>query len=442
MKRSSLTLFSFVLSFILWLAASTASAFAQSSPSDQNHLPPSFSYHDAQAVFADFQTADYDITYDVTHQKASAQATIVFDTIEAGYPIFDSVETPSALTLDGQSVSQELIATPSQETQVRVLSTEIAPGRHALTVTLPITRSVTFDDQGVESEFWTTDLTDRGYLERYLPANFIFDRVAMTFHVHLIGSLFHSSLDSSSQVIYTNGSIEAQDAQNATITYPPYFNATAIFFHLVEARSVEALPFTYHSINGRAVPSVVYRPRPSHPDGHLAEIRDAMIADLSAMEQNFGPFLHPSLTGYIAGSGGMEYCGAFTASESAVNHELYHSYAARGIMPADGNAGWIDEALAVWWTSGMPSNKRMSGSSHMASHPIYTRTTDEDAYGYGMRFFAYLNWLLKDQGGLKPFLTDYYAHHAFTPYTTREFSAAMSAYYSTDLEPVFQKYVY
>jgi len=433
MKRSSWSFF-----FILFSAFISSLAFAQNLPSDQEHLPPSFSYRDGQAVFADFQTADYDITYDVTQKKAEAQATLIFDTTEAGYPIFDSVETPTAITLDGQAISQALISTPSNETQVRVLSISTSPGRHTLTVSLPITRSVSFDDQGVESGFWTTDLTDRGYLERYLPANFIFDRVAMTFHVHLIGASFAPS----SQVIYTNGSLDVQDAQNATVRFPSYFNATAIFFHLVEARSVESLSFTYHSINGRAIPAVVYRPRPSQANGHLAEIRDAMIADLAAMETHFGPYLHPSLTGYISGSGGMEYCGAFMASESAVNHELYHSYAARGIMPANGNAGWIDEALAVWWTSGMPANPKMSGSSEMASHPLYTRTTDEDAYGYGMRFFAYLNGLLKKQGGLKPFLTDYYAHHAFTPYTTEEFAQAMSAYYSTDLTPVFQKYVY
>ena len=66
------------------------------------------------------------------------------------------------------------------------------------------------------------------------------------------------------------------------------------------------------------------------------------------------------MTIYIAGRGGMEHCGATITSMSALAHEITHSWFARGVMPANGNAGWIDEGTARWRDRGYPTAKGFS----------------------------------------------------------------------------------
>ncbi len=100
----------------------------------------------------------------------------------------------------------------------------------------------------------------------------------------------------------------------------------------------------------------------------------------------------------------------------ALGHELTHSYFARGIMPANGNAGWIDEALASWRDNRYPRSTSISGTANMAGRPGYTRFTDYAAYSYGARFMAYLDGKFAAQGGLKTYLRKLVDEKAFTPY--------------------------
>ena len=45
-------------------------------------------------------------------------------------------------------------------------------------------------------------------------------------------------------------------------------------------------------------------------------------------------------------------------------------------MPADGNAGWIDEAIATWGDSGyLPSEKEPKNGVNMGARSPYARTT-------------------------------------------------------------------
>ena len=78
---------------------------------------------------------------------------------------------------------------------------------------------------------------------------------------------------------------------------------------------------------------------------------------LAELEADYGAYTHDSMTVYIAGKGGMEHCGATITSMSALGHEITHSWFARGVMPANGNAGWIDEGTARWRDNGYPTAK-------------------------------------------------------------------------------------
>ena len=71
------------------------------------------------------------------------------------------------------------------------------------------------------------------------------------------------------------------------------------------------------------------------------------IADLLAeQESRFGEFIGDSYVCFFHGAaGGMEYANATTTSESALRHEVIHSWFARGVTPASQADGWWDEGF-------------------------------------------------------------------------------------------------
>ena len=417
--------------FIL-LTLLTSLAFA--TENDFSHMPKSFAVSGGKAVFADFSQANYSINYDLNAKKASVLAEIKLETLEDGYPIFDSVSAPESLSIDGESVSAIEISTPDQATTLRILDKVIKAGKHTLIVNISLTTLIEFVDGGVKSAFWTSDLSERKFLERYLPANFEFDQVEMTFLVKFIGA-------KAKQVIYTNGIVTELDDNTFKINYPAYYTASSIFFHTVPQGATSELRFTLKSIDGREIPVVVYFSKTSF-GASLERLKDKTIEVFHELESDYGPFPHPSITVLQAGSGGMEYCGATMTDFSALGHELFHSYFARGVMPANGNAGWLDEALASWRDDGYQTISSLSGSSRMSSHPYYTRITDRAAYSFGERFMSYLDGKLKSKGGLKVFMRHMVDKKVFSPLFVEDFIQEMTNFYDVPVSEDFKKYTF
>ncbi len=400
-------------------------------------LPRSFPTSAGRAVFVDFQTADYAITFDGDTKSAQVTATIRFVASEAGLPVFDVVEGPTEVSLDGLAVESLEVKTPGNETTVRVARRDVLPGAHTLVVRVPLKNLVEFRDGGVRSAFWTSDLEDRRFLERYLPANLEFDQVKMTFQVTFKGL-------APGQKVYTNGKTQARrlgTSELVRITYPEYFTSSSIFFHTVPEGVTEDLRFVLKSVDGRDVPVTLYLNK-SILGGSLDQLRRLTTEVFHELEGDYGAWPHASIVVYNAGSGGMEYCGATITSVSALGHELFHSYFARGVMPANGNAGWVDEALASWRDEGYPSSSSMSGTSRMSSRPTYTRSTDTAAYSFGQRFVSYLDGKVKDKGGLKPFLRQLVETRKFSPLLIEEYISLMSTFYGVPLEGDFRKFTF
>lgn len=420
----------FLFSFLL-----TSFAFARSN--DLVHRPKAFSTANGRAVFADFTQATYHITYDSLNKMAGVKAVISLNMVESGHLVFDSVEAPTSVKLDDVSVNAIETQTPSRETTVRVLEKAISAGAHTLTVEVPLKELVEFTSTGVKSAFWTSDLSERKFLERYLPANFEFDQVKMTFVVKYIGS-------KNTQVIYTNGVTTKVDANTYKITYPAYYTASSIYFHTVPQGATEELRFSIRSIDGRTLPAVVYVSKGILSGGmrNLEVLKTKTSEFIHELESDYGAFLHPNIIVYNAGMGGMEYCGATMTEMRALGHELFHSYFARGVMPANGNSGWLDEALASWRDGGYKSEEVMTGSSMMSNHPYYTRTTDRAAYSFGERFMRYLDKKLSAKGGLKPFMRHMVENRSKSPLFVEEFIKEMSAFYGVSLTEDFRKYTY
>ncbi len=404
--------------------------------SDINKRPPAFAYSSGKAVFVDFTNASYKITYDMKNKLATAEAQINFNSAEAGFPIFDSHAEPTSVIVDGKAASQELINTPSNETKLRIIKTSVSPGAHVMTISLPITQLVEFSNDNVKSAFWMSDLSDRGYLERYLPTNMMFDRIPTQFFVKFVGA-------KEKQKVYANGDIEVINDSEVKISFRSELNANCIYFHTVPESAVQENLFSYKSIDGRNIPAVVYMMK-SGTDltAQLEARKNDIIRITNELELDYGAFLHPSITVYIAGSGGMEYSGATMTSVGALGHELFHSYFARGMLHANGNSGWIDEALASWRDYGYRSTTNLLGTTTMASKPLYNRVTDRNAYGFGEEFMSYLDNKVKTKGGLKPFLRDLIEKQSFKPLTTEEFIGFMDEFYGMSFTADFKKYVY
>jgi hypothetical protein len=408
----------------------------QALASDLSGRPAAFTHKGKKAVFADFTKAVYHITYDIKAKRALISAEIDFKTAEEGFPIFDSHQAPSRILLDGKAVAADLTMTPAQETQVRIINRLSPAGSHKLLIDLPLVESLEFTPSNVKSAFWMSDLTERGYLERYLPTNFIFDRVPMTLKIKFKGL-------KAKQNIYTNGSVTQVSDSEFTIVFPDQLNVTCPYFHTTPASDVHETRFSYKSIDGREIPVVIYKQKIATEHSSFAVLQEKTLTYLDELEKDYGPFLHSSLTIYMAGaSGGMEYSGATITSEKALGHELFHSYFARGVLPSNGNAGWIDEALASWRDKGYSTLATLSGTSQMAAHGTYNRVTDRSAYSFGERFMSLLNQKTSAKGGLKPFLRELVIKNAFSPLSTEQFMALMSEFYGMDFKPDFERYVF
>lgn len=403
---------------------------------DLTHRPKSFSASGGKAVFIDFLTADYAINYDAGGRSSFVTATIRFDAPESGMPLFDSVEAPTSVMLNGTKVTSSQVKTPSGETTLRVVNQVVPTGTHTMVISVPLSTLVEYKDGGVKSAFWTSDLTDRRFLERYMPANLEYDQVKMTFNVSFKGN-------KKSQVIYANGAVEENNDSSFKVSFPEYFNASSVFFHTVPEGSVDELKFNLKSVDGRTIPVVIYKGRGLlNGSATLESLKEATTEIFHELEGDYGAWPHPVLVIYNAGSGGMEYSGATMTSASALGHEMFHSYFARGVMPANGNAGWLDEALASWRDKGYQSLEKLSGTSKMSAHPYYTRATDSSAYTFGERFMSYMDGKLKEKGGLKPFMRYMVDQKIFTPIFVEEFIKEMSGFYGVSVEEDFKKYTF
>lgn len=405
---------------------------------DVTHRPPGFSFNGDRAVFVDFQEAHHQITYDIMGKNAVVKSTLTMNVVEEGHPVFDLVNEPTSIMVDGVGVSSQTVSTPSNETTVRVLSKKLPVGLHQLEIEVPLTNLVEFTGKGVKNAFWVTDLDDRYYLERYIPVNFEYDRVKMTFDLHFKGLL-------AAQHVFANGKVSWIAEDRARIEFPDHFTVNSLYFHTSPVDSVDLIEFDFPSLGGKTIPVKIYAQGPNAYE--LPAFKTETIKVLEELESDYGAFPHDSVTIYNAdlahmGLGGMEYAGATVTNIYALGHELFHSYFARGLVPANGNAGWIDEALASWRDGGYLRRSTLTGSSGMAAHAPYTRKTDTAAYSFGARFMEFLDGKFAQKGGLKPFMNNLLSKKLFSPLFTEDFIQEMEEFFGEEVNSTFRTYVY
>lgn len=389
------------------------------------------------AIFIDFKKAEYFITYDIVREVAEVKSKIIFESKSTGHPIFDLIPQPKKLKLNGQSVNQGLITFPGNISKLRKLSVSVNPGLHTLEMVNEFNTNTVFNretDQ-VSSGFFIRDLRDRMFLEQYLPSNFEFDQYQMTFHVKINGPR------RARQDIYTNGLLTATSEVSWKIDFPEYFTVSCPYFHITPKKRMKQVKFSYPSISGQPVAITIYSPSKRRNKKFKTEL----IKVMKELERDYGPWAHPSLVVYGTGNGkgGMEHSGATATAFKSLDHEMLHSYFAKGIMPANGNSGWIDEAIASWRDKGYRRHPSPGFSgSNLGGHSPYQRHTDDRAYGLGSAFMAYLDYRLQNIGGLKAFLRGYFQTYKHQVITTEHFKNNLEFFLGIDLREEFETYIF
>lgn len=412
-------------------ASLTLALFAPSAFAGIDQAPPNFPFRGDEAVFVDFQKAAYHIVYDFAAKTAVVHTEITFDAPSKGYPIFDLIPEPTQVKLDDRETDVGELADPDSASKFRVVRALVSAGSHRLTMTHSLTTNLLFRDTGVASAFWMSDLTDRRYLEQYLPTNFEFDQFPISMRVEVVnaGGLKH--------VLRANGAVTNVSDNVFEVEFPAYYTTSSMFYHLSAKDAFPATNFTIKSVDGRDLPVEVYT------NGNMNAFSNEVKRVIAELERDYGPFPHAKLIVYGAGAGGMEYSGATMTSLTAVGHELFHSYNARAVMPAQGNSGWIDEAMSSWRDRNYAKRAMAGGTTVMAGHSVWTRMTDDDAYGKGADFLAWIAGRVeKDGKDLKGFLRSYLTANLFRTTTTEGLREAMEAYSGYDLDADFAKYIY
>jgi hypothetical protein len=184
---------------------------------------------------------------------------------------------------------------------------------------------------------------------------------------------------------------------------------------------------------------------------------DVTAADVAAWlcyyAARYGPWAHAGQFVAVVWDHprGMEYDGATTASEQAIEHEVFHSWFGRGVKPATASDGWIDEAMASWATASRRSPAARFTDEELGldepptllypAHP-WSRHTPREAYSAGPRLLSGVARLMGGAAQLRAALAGWYKDHAGGLATTAELAEHLGRWCGKDLGPWWDRYVY
>jgi len=170
------------------------------------------------------------------------------------------------------------------------------------------------------------------------------------------------------------------------------------------------------------------------------------IADLlSEQEHRFGEFAGDSYACFFHGaSGGMEYGNATTTSESALIHEVIHSWFARGLTPASQADGWWDEGFTKYLEGGgRPESLDFQAPPvELCSRRPFQRVTSARSYEAGSRVFRGIAAIVGCDRLQAAMRALYRARRGTSISTPRLESALIASTGAVSLVDVFHRFVY
>lgn len=402
-----------------------------------SEAPPPFAVGENLAVPCEAAGLDMVFEADAAQGRGKGRGRLRFTLQQPGRPLFDLVPRPTRLVVDGQQLPAErlrVVMPPDDTTPLRMLDEQLDAGvEHVIEVEYALRDATAqFSDGGVRLGLFMTDLEQRGYLERHAPANMEFDQLPMTAEVRLSGGTRPHQL-------FTNGSAESDGGSAWRVAFPDYFNCSSCYLHLTD-RPVSVREAAFAGAE-REIPLKAY----GESVAELVQALREAAAVMRELEETYGAYAHESLLVYCTGaaSGGMEYAGATMTSLDALDHEITHSWFARGVMPANGNAGWIDEAVARWRDHRYPraSIAHTRAPVNLAGFSPYRRHTPFDSYAMGSLLLSELD-LLFAPDGLRPLLARLFRRRRRQVITTPFFQSFLEEETGAALGPIFDRYVY
>lgn len=404
---------------------------------DLENAFPSFTTNGKKAIPVDFEYARLQLEFDPARGRAVGKCEIEFFAGEEGHPTMDLVPAVKQVRLNGQDLGASAlpaVTPPGSNTTVRVLGTPVtAQSRNILSIEYELSsRDVTFSRDGVRMVWAMGDVgADRNFLERYACSNLEFDHFQMIVRLDIAGNI-------APHQVFTNGSLQSARPGSWRVEFPAYFTTSSFFLHITHRKF--ALQTATFSGQEKAIPVIAYSTSAQSAQSGV----ERSLRVLKELEDTYGPYAHDSLTVYVDNNagGGMEHVGATITDLGALGHEVTHSWFARGVMPANGNAGWIDEAIASWRDNGYPryTPSLQRQSSNLAGFSDYNRLTTRDAYSYGMYLMGRFDGLFSQ--GLRPVLREVFSRTKRSSITTKGFHALLESLTSQDLDAYFQRYVY
>ena len=398
--------------------------------------PPPFMVEGDTATPIEVRSLGLVFEIDPSQQSAVGHARLRFMLPHAGRPLLDLVPRASRLSLNGQQLDParlRLVLPPEESTPLRMVDEHLAPGEHTLEISYTLSdATVQFVDGGARLGLFMTDLDPRGYLERHAPANLEFDQLEISMEVRLSGT-------NSAHQIFSNGRISPSGNNSWQISFPDYFNCASCYLHLTN-REMIVRQASFAGME-REIPITVY-------SEELDLVSQALATATTVMSENehtYGPYAHEGLLIYCTPdtSHGMEYAGATMTGLPQLGHEITHSWFARGVMPANSNAGWIDEAIARWRDLGYPQVTKLvvRPPVKLSGFSPYTRQTPHDSYVWGSRLLSELE-LMFSPGGLRPILARLFRQKQRQLITTPFFQTFLEQATGIPLGPIFDRYVY
>lgn len=310
-----------------------------------------------------------------------------------GLPVLQWARTPSTIALDGEPLEagEWVTSTVGSHPQSMLLLDRDLPRctEHVLEVTstvlaadvetgeLPRLRA---RGDGV----WHSSALDDGVPDRYLgmwiPSNLLFDAMPLTLEVDVDDAREHE--------LVANGAVSALGAGRWQVVFPSHFTAHAPFWALFPAAAATQSTGTANLAMG-PVAVEVWKLR-ADDTIDLDAMRDESIAHLERFDATYGAYDHDGRFLAFMRSDlqvSMEYAGATISVPAALEHEVFHSWWARGVGPRSDRHGWLDEGVTSWVT--FPGNPEYVQPLEVGEAFANLLTGEDDWTGAGLNPLLY-----------------------------------------------------
>lgn len=421
------------------------------------HLaPPSKTVDGLLSVPIDIESINAVFTFDGAAQTATADATIVYTVgPTAGNPIFDLRQNITQAWVDGAVFPVAQLAHHDfgvgTFTNLRVIEAVQAVGSvHTLRVRYDLALPNSqlggsylpaldwLAGPKLRFVFGLSDLNKARYAEAWLPANLIFDQYSISLEVQITGTMAAHS-------VITNGTITDIALNHWSIAFPVRYSALS---PMLEIRATDTLIQQTETVvlpvSGKTVTIEAWK-LTTGTANLTTEINNikTLLAD---NENDYGAYVHDNrFVAFFNGSGGMEYEGGTTTSTSALLHETFHSWFARGIKPASQADGWWDEGFTVFHDDGANDAIPFDFTDPpiiLCSRDPWQRNTPGNSYTDGSSFWKGIASTI-GVGTMNNLMGDLYDRHKGNLVSTQmieEFLLCNSG--NPDIVDAFHRFVY